>query len=526
MIQIGVCARLLAAFLALCASGSAQEQKPRDEPQRDASPVPAESTSDKEHYEAGRSLEEQGQYEDAVREFQKISPQLKKTLYYDDLGWCLEKVRRYDEAIGVFGQVLSLDPKDSYAHRELGICYYYTQQFDKAINALEKAVSLDPSDALNHLWLGHAFYRTKNDDAASNALDKALKLDPKSFDANYWRGLSLMRARRLEEASDCLRKAVQLRPQDFDANVWLGVSLLRSGKFFEAIPSLEKACGIKPQDKISRIELFACYLATGQLQKGFQLFPFAAALAGGALTFAYLGGLALLLPFCLPVRPATFPSLRFAIAWFVIFVVGQIGFLPLFALVPALGLNGSVLTALTLAGVPIIIVAATGFARQPWGAPFRLPLRFGTRKTMAMALTLLFVLFLINATVSQIYVVITHKPLPLPHTLPLFQTALQTDPWLTWLAVCLVIPTVEEILFRGLFYGAFEKRWGIRGAIVGSALVFACMHLEFIAFFYLFSVGLILGWARWRCASLGLPIAIHGFNNATALVALTFFHPT
>lgn len=131
-----------------------------------------------------------------------------------------------------------------------------------------------------------------------------------------------------------------------------------------------------------------------------------------------------------------------------------------------------------------------------------------------------------SAAFSWLYREIIHKPLPLQHTIPLIRKALQTNPLIAWLAIALVVPVIEEILFRGLFYGAFEKRWGIRGAILGSAFLFACVHLQLAGFVYLFCIGLILAWAPWRSGSFGLPIAIHGFNNATALLALTFFSAT
>jgi len=111
-------------------------------------------------------------------------------------------------------------------------------------------------------------------------------------------------------------------------------------------------------------------------------------------------------------------------------------------------------------------------------------------------LLLLLLLFLVSAAFSQRYAKVMHKPLPLQHSIPLIRKALQTNPLIAWLAVPLVIPVVEEILFRGLFYWAFEKRWGIRGAILGSAFVFACIHLQFVGFIYLFCVGVILAWAR------------------------------
>jgi len=218
--------------------------------------------------------------------------------------------------------------------------------------------------------------------------------------------------------------------------------------------------------------------------------------------------------------------LRFSVAWLALFFVGQSAFFLLFTLFPPLGLNESVFSGLMVAASPIILVAANGFARQPWGVPFQWPLRFGSWKVAAMSFLLLLLLFLMSAAFSWLYMQIMHKPLPLQHTIPLIQKALRTNPLIAWLAVPLVLPVIEEILFRGLFYGVFEKRWGIRGAILGSAFLFACVHLQVVGFVYLFCIGVILAWARWRSGLLGLPIAIHGLNNATALLALTFLPAT
>ena len=173
--------------------------------------------------------------------------------------------------------------------------------------------------------------------AAIDALDAALKLEPNDFSANYWRGLSSLRAGRFEEASRSLGKAVGLRPSDFNANFWRGMSLVRAHQFIEAIPSLEKAREIKPQDKASREELFTCYLATQQFQKGARMFPFFVAALGGVLTVVYVVGFGLLLAFSVRVRSATFPTLRFSVAWLALFFVGQNAFFLLFTCFHRLG---------------------------------------------------------------------------------------------------------------------------------------------------------------------------------------------
>ena len=39
----------------------------------------------------------------------------------------------------------------------------------------------------------------------------------------------------------------------------------------------------------------------------------------------------------------------------------------------------------------------------------------------------------------------------------------------------------------------------------------------------IFGIGLVLGWARWKTGSLGLPILIHVLNNGCSLLILRFF---
>jgi membrane protease YdiL (CAAX protease family) len=326
------------------------------------------------------------------------------------------------------------------------------------------------------------------------------------------------------DASRFLGKAAELQPTDFNANFWTGICLVRERKFKEAIPDFEKAHEIKPDNKTVRVELFGCYLATQQVRKAFEIFPFIVRAVGVGLIVVYFVGFTLLLPFSLPIRASALPGFWFSIAWLALFVEGQVA---LFFLLPVLlGVSGSetALLATTLAGLPIMIVAATGFARQPWGEPFRWPPRFGRPKIVMISLSLLFLTILIGAAFTQIYVQLTHRPFPLQRVMPLIKDVLQSNPVLAWVTVAMAIPVIEEILFRGLLFGAFQKWWGVTGAIPASAFLFACIHLQLFGFLQLFFVGLILGWARSKSGSLGLPVLIHALNNSLATVALTFIH--
>jgi len=88
-------------------------------------------------------------------------------------------------------------------------------------------------------------------------------------------------------------------------------------------------------------------------------------------------------------------------------------------------------------------------------------------------------------------------------------------------AIGIGAPVVEEIFFRGLFWGAVAKR-GINPwwATVVSALVFSLVHLEPVRIPLLFVTGLLLGYLRQRTGRIGASILAHMVNNMAAVLAL------
>jgi membrane protease YdiL (CAAX protease family) len=93
--------------------------------------------------------------------------------------------------------------------------------------------------------------------------------------------------------------------------------------------------------------------------------------------------------------------------------------------------------------------------------------------------------------------------------------------WLLVIAFCVAAPMSEEIFARGFLYrGWSESRLGPIGAIVLSSLAWTSLHLQYDWFFFgeVFSIGLLLGYLRYRSGSTWLTIVLHGLNNLAATV--------
>ncbi len=93
--------------------------------------------------------------------------------------------------------------------------------------------------------------------------------------------------------------------------------------------------------------------------------------------------------------------------------------------------------------------------------------------------------------------------------------------WLLVIAFCVAAPMSEEFFARGFLYrGWSESFLRPAGAIVLSSLVWTALHLQYDWYFFgeVFSIGLLLGYLRYRFNSTWLTIVVHGLNNLAAVV--------
>lgn len=94
---------------------------------------------------------------------------------------------------------------------------------------------------------------------------------------------------------------------------------------------------------------------------------------------------------------------------------------------------------------------------------------------------------------------------------------------LLWIAVVIVAPLWEEIVFRGFgFRGFRSSRLGLAGAILVPALFWTGLHVQYDAYdlSFVFALGLFFGFARERTGSVTVAILLHVLNNLIATIEM------
>jgi len=93
--------------------------------------------------------------------------------------------------------------------------------------------------------------------------------------------------------------------------------------------------------------------------------------------------------------------------------------------------------------------------------------------------------------------------------------------------ICIVVPIMEELTFRGWLYSKIKQtKLGDFGALIITTLSFTALHTQYnnaMTLMFIFALGLLLGGVRYKTQNTGYAILIHMLFNSLATLALFYF---
>lgn len=96
-------------------------------------------------------------------------------------------------------------------------------------------------------------------------------------------------------------------------------------------------------------------------------------------------------------------------------------------------------------------------------------------------------------------------------------TTLLTYPFFMQVILLAVIPPlVEELVFRGIFFGSYRKV-GMSGAAIMSGLIFGCFHLNINQGLYAFAIGIVFAYMVEATGSLWSSVIAHFAINTYSI---------
>ena len=94
--------------------------------------------------------------------------------------------------------------------------------------------------------------------------------------------------------------------------------------------------------------------------------------------------------------------------------------------------------------------------------------------------------------------------------------------YLGLLTIAILPAIAEELLFRGIVYNSFTKKYGPIIGIIISALLFGIYHMNWLQGINAFFLGLVFGYAYYKTKSIFAPMIMHFLNNAYGVILMIF----
>jgi len=217
-----------------------------------------------------------------------------KAAPYFELGnACLAK-DKIDEAIRAFRQGLTLDRSNPQAHNNLGIAFKRQGAIQEAEASFRAAIEIAPQLALPHRNLGELSRIRGDRRQALQHFEDAIRIDPNDAESHNGIGMTAASLASVEKAILHFRKAIELSGTHREAENNLAILLSATGQANEAVELFRHLIGNNPKFVTARINLGSILIELGQFEEAVEHLEVALRLKpDSGLALHHLGDLAI-----------------------------------------------------------------------------------------------------------------------------------------------------------------------------------------------------------------------------------------
>jgi tetratricopeptide (TPR) repeat protein len=149
----------------------------------------------------GNVYYEQKKYDKAIEVYKQaisINPNLVQV--YNGLGNVYYEQKKYEEAIEVYKQAIAINPNLVQAFNGLGNVYYEQKKYEEAIEVYKQAIGINPNLVQVYNGLGNVYFEQKKYEEAIEVFNQALVVDSKYALVYYHRGINYENLKNYSEA--------------------------------------------------------------------------------------------------------------------------------------------------------------------------------------------------------------------------------------------------------------------------------------------------------------------------------------
>jgi len=172
-------------------------------------------------------------------------------------------MKNYDKAKTYYDRASVLNPEFYQGYLNIGICLLRDRRVNEAVEVLQLALKIAPEIYEVHYNLGNAYYGSGQKLLSLSAYKKAIELNPSDYKSLYNLGVILDEMDMKEEAILAFEHTLDMKPDFYDASNNLSIVLCSLERYDEAVKTYLRALQYHP----SNIELYFNLAITLEYQK-------------------------------------------------------------------------------------------------------------------------------------------------------------------------------------------------------------------------------------------------------------------
>ena len=186
------------------------------------------------------------------------------------LGTIARQKKRYDDAVSLIKNAISISPEIAVYHYDLGLVLEAQGKPEMAETALKKSILLNPNQANAYNVLGNILGSLGRDQEAIENYEHSLFLEPDSATVWFRLGNAFKKQGLFPKAIESYRHAVKHNKNYFQAYNNLGNTLRELGKYNEAVENFDKTLKLNPGYAEAHFNRSLIILAKGDFLLGWK----------------------------------------------------------------------------------------------------------------------------------------------------------------------------------------------------------------------------------------------------------------